>query len=111
MKRRVILFGGTVILGALGASLASYPELEVIALVPPLPGARKLGALAPDVILFDAGRTQPDPVFALLRKRPNLTLIGVDPEGDRITVWSCGQTSAASAEELLQVITQALGRL
>ena len=110
MRRRVILFGGTVILGALGASLAPYPELEVIALVPPLPGARELGALAPDVILFDAGSAQPGPAFALLRKRPNLTLIGVDPEGDRITVWSCGQTNAASAEELLRVITQALGR-
>jgi len=110
MKRRVILFGGTVILGALGASLAPYPELEIIALVPPLPGARELGALAPDVILFDAGSAQPDSAFALLRARPNLTLIGVDPEGDRITVWSCGQTHAASAEALLRVITHALGR-
>ena len=110
MKRRVILFGGTVILGALGASLAPYLELEVIALIPPLPGAGELGALAPDVILFDAGTAQPDPAFALLRDRPNLTLIGVDPEGDRITVWSCGQTNVASAEELLQVITHALGR-
>lgn len=110
MKRRTILFGGTVILGALRASLVLCPELDVIPLFPPLPGARELAAYAPDVILFDTAGGRPDPAFALLRDCPQLILIGVDPEGDQITVWSSEQCRAASTEELLQVITQTLGR-
>ena len=103
-RRRVILYGGSVILGALRISLERCPDLEVILLTPPLPGAGELGALAPDVILFDAGSAQPDPIFALLRDSPRLLLVGVDPERADLLLWSSEQSRVVSAEDLIRVI-------
>ncbi|CUS03228.2 protein of unknown function [Candidatus Promineifilum breve] len=104
-RRRVILYGGSVILGALRASLERCAELEVIPLSPPLPGAEALGALAPDVVLFDAGSAPPDPIFALLRDAPNLLLVGVDPEQADLLLWSSEHSRVVSAEDLIRVIT------
>lgn len=103
-RRRVILYGGSLILGALRSSLEHCPELEIIALSSPLPGAAGLGALAPDVILFDAGSAPPDPLFTLLRDSPNLLLVGVDPEGADLLLWASDRIRAATADDLIQVI-------
>lgn len=105
-RRRVILYGGSVILGALRASLERCPELEIVPLSPPLPGAAGLGALAPDVVLFDAGSALPDSLFVLLRESPNLLLIGVNPERADLWLWSSNQTRAVTAEDLIQVIAR-----
>lgn len=103
-RRRVILYGSSVILGALRSSLERCSELEVIPLSPPLPGAAGLGALAPDVILFDSGSAQPDPLFTLLRDSPNLLLVGVDPERADLLLWASDHIRAVTADDLIQVI-------
>lgn len=107
-RRRVILYGRSVILGTVGASLHRYPELEIIALSPPLPGPEELGKLHPDVILFDAYRDRPDAAFSLLRDLPNLLLIGVDPDGDELLFWRSGQGSIPSTDEFVKLITEGL---
>lgn len=103
-RRRVILYGSSVILGAHRISLGRCHDLEVIPLSPPLPGADELGALAPDVVLFDVGSTQPDPFFALLRDSPHLLLVGVDPEQADLRLWASEQSRAVSAGDLIRVI-------
>ena len=52
-RQRVILYGRTVILGTVGSSLQKRPQFEVISLMAPYPGMQELGAMKPDVILFD----------------------------------------------------------
>lgn len=103
-RRRVILYGKSVIVGAVGASLRDAPGLEIVPLVPPVPKAVVLGALAPDAIIFDLEAAHPDAVLSLLRKRPGLLLIGVNPANDELLVLSGQQERAVAVADLLKVI-------
>jgi hypothetical protein len=105
-QRRVILYGKSVILGTVAASLARYPDLEIIALSAPLPGVEDLGALAPDVILFDVDVGRPEAAFALLKNYPNLLLIGVNPENEQLLLWSSEQGSVLSTDDIVQAIVR-----
>ena len=103
-RRRVILYGNSLILGSLQIGLERCPDLEVIALSPPLPGIDSLAALKPDVILFDAGSAQPGPPFVLLRTSSHLLLVGVSPEKADLLLWSGDHGWATTADDLIQVI-------
>lgn len=107
---RVVLYGNSVVLGALKASLERYAELEIIPLSSSIPRAEELGALAPDVIIFDTGSAQPAPIFNLLRELPDLLLVGVDPELADLALWTGKQNQAVSAEDLVQTIAAARSR-
>ncbi len=102
-RRRVVLYGQSVILGAVQAALRPHPQLEVISVAPPAT-VQELAALAPDVILFDAGAGSPEPAFALLRTRPGLLLVGVDPDRNRAVAWSGQQLCELSVQDLVEVI-------
>lgn len=104
--RRVVLYGRSIILGTVSASLLRYPQLEIISLSPPLPGVDELGRLHPDVILFDAHQARPDAAFTLLRDCPNLLLIGLDPEGDELLFWRSGQSSVGTTDDFVSIITE-----
>lgn len=105
MRRRVVLYGRSVILGTVGASLARYPDLEIVALAPPLPGVDELRALVPDVILFDIEIERPEAIFALLGECPDVLVVGINPENEQMLVWSSEQGSVLSTEDIVQVIT------
>ncbi len=103
-RRRIFMYGKSVILGTVGASLQNFSELEIIRLSPPLPDALELGALAPDVIIFDVQAAHPDQAFSLLRTLPNLMLIGIDPGSDQVIMWSGKQLRDLSTQELVKAI-------
>ncbi len=103
-RRRVILYGKSVIVGSVGASLRDVPGLELIALAPPLPKAKDLGALAPDAIIFDLEAAHPEAALSLLRERPGLLLVGVDPGSDELIVVSSHHRRAVAVADLLEVI-------
>lgn len=102
---RVILYGNSVIVGTVAASLARYPDLEVVGVSPPVTAAKELAALEPDVIIFDVEAGHPEPAFALLKDCPRLLLVGVSPETDQLMLWSSGKTNALSTEDLVKVIS------
>jgi hypothetical protein len=103
-KRRVVLYGKSVILGTLRASFQRYPDLEVLSLSPPLPSAQELAALAPDVILFDIETGRPEAAFSLLGTCPGLLLIGVDPSTNQALLWSGRQLRELSTQDLVQLM-------
>ena len=103
-KRRVVLYGRSVILGTLRASFQRYPDLEVLSLSPPLPSAQELGALAPDVILFDMEIGRPEAAFSLLGTCPSILLIGVDPSTNQALLWSGRQLRELSTQDLVLLI-------
>jgi hypothetical protein len=102
--RRVVLYGRSVILGTLRASFERYPDLEIVSLSPPFPSAQELGALKPDVILFDSENARPEAAFALLGTRPGLLLIGIDPSANQALLWSGRQLRELSTQDLVRVI-------
>lgn len=103
-RRRVLLYGKSVILGTVGASLQHHPELEVLPMASPSPDVHELSALAPDVILYDVEASRPESAISLLEIYPELLLIGVSPESSRVMLWSGRQVAAVEAADLVSII-------
>jgi hypothetical protein len=102
--RRVLLYGKSVILGTLEASLKRYPQMEVCTLSPPFPTCKELKAMAPDVVIFDIGSPRPEAAFTLLETYPGLLLIGVDADRDEMLVLSSHPAQALCITDLVEVI-------
>jgi hypothetical protein len=105
-RQRVLLFGNSVILGSIGSSLQLFSQYEVKTLLPPWPDAPALKSLDPDVILFDIEATQFRLDFALFDFLPDLRLIGLSSEINRVLVWSGRQLRELSILELVDVIDE-----
>lgn len=103
-RRRVLLYGKSLILGTIGMSLQQYPQLEIVSVSAPLATAQELGALAPDVILFDVEVACPEFAICLLEARPSLLLIGIDPNSNEILLWSGQHLRAQTVRDVAQAI-------
>jgi len=98
-------------LGTVGASLGKRPQFEVVSLSPPFPTVQELGAMEPEVILFDLEADRPEAAFALLENRPGLLLIGFSPDSNQAKMWTGRQLRELSTEDLVQAITDIEFRL
>lgn len=102
---RVMLYGNTLVVDALGASLASCPGMELLRVDAPLAElAARLDDLHPDALLFDVSAAQSDLVVRLLRERPELLLIGVDPASDQVLLLSGRRARPVSLAELAGLV-------
>ena len=104
VKRRILLYGNSVILGTIGISLSRYSQFEVTKLAPSLQGKQKMGAAKTDILLFDLETTHPKTVFSLLGTHPVLQLIGISPDLNLIKIWSIRELRELSMLDLLNVI-------
>ncbi len=104
--RRVLLYGKSVILGTLEASLKRYSQMEVCVLSPPFSTVQELKAMAPDVVIFDTGASRPEAAFTLLETCPGLLLIGVDVDKDEMLVLSSHPAQALCITDLVETIQQ-----
>ena len=101
----VALYGNSLLLSGIGASLERRTGLHVVFLDPALPwAAERLSALRPDVVVFDVAEACPDSAIALWKARPQLLLIGVDLAKDQALVLSGQTSSMLSADGLVEVI-------
>ena len=105
MARTVVLYGDSVVLAGVGASLGRCPRLRVVS----VPGScattpQELDALCPSAVVLDLGMVKTDFAFALLREHPDLLLIGLDPGGDRLLVLSGPRARALGTEDLVRMI-------
>ena len=99
-RRRICLYGDSVILGCIGASLGGRNEFDVIRLAQPSADRSELETIDPDVILFDVENGHPGPAFSLLETRPDLLLLGVSPDGNVVRQWSGRQYRELTTNEL-----------
>ena len=104
--RRVLLYGKSVILGTLEASLKRYPYMETRVLSAPFPTVQELRDMAPDVVIFDVSAPRPEAAFALLETYPGLLLIGMDVDRDEMLVLSSHPAQALCITDLVEVIHQ-----
>ena len=109
-KKRLVVYGRSVILGTVGASLQRSANIEVILMPPPLPPLSDLLFMAPDVIVFDVEATHPTVAFPLLESCPRLLLIGVNPTTDQVLLWSGSPMQAVTTQALIDVIDKWSGR-
>lgn len=106
-RTRVVVYGSSLNMAGVAASLNSQAGLEVVCVDPHSPAARqRLEELKPAVIAFDMGISSPGLDVSLLRQRPGLLLIGVDPSNDELLVLSSRPAQALSVVDLIKVIQQ-----
>jgi phage FluMu protein gp41 len=105
-RRRILLYGNSIVLGSIGASLAHSPEFELTCLSAPLPTREELEAMAPDVILFDIENSHPEAAFALLEAGSDLLLFGISPDGNVVRQWSGRQYRELSTDELTALMRE-----
>ncbi|NLX37246.1 MAG: hypothetical protein GXY68_11220 [Chloroflexi bacterium] len=104
MRHRVVLYGESVVLAGVGKSLERYPHLEVLSLAADYDAPQTLHALCPDAVILDLGIVSTDLAFSLLKDRPDLLLIGLDPGGDRLMVLSGREARNLTTDDLARLI-------
>jgi hypothetical protein len=108
-RQRIILYGDSIILSGMRASLNAYPGLEVIVLDQPLAKpSEEIHAFNPTAVIFDLGSVQPDFPSSLLQQ-PNLLLVGIAPDTNQALVWSGQQTTATATADLIKIIQKGSG--
>ncbi len=101
-KRRIVLYGTSIIVSTVGASLQRSPQYEVVTLSPAQQS--KLETMAPDVVLFDLEGARPEAAFKLLENHPGLMLLGISPDTNLVKVWSGCQLHELSIHDLKGII-------
>ncbi|NLE61248.1 MAG: hypothetical protein GX616_23105 [Planctomycetes bacterium] len=101
----MIVFGDTLVLAGIAASIGKDPGCEVVARARPV-GRQELCALQPDVVIFDLDAVQPDFQYSLAQELPGLLLIGMDPKTNRAVLWCGQQAEDLSSQDLTQIIHQ-----
>jgi hypothetical protein len=92
-------------MAGIATSLKNIADLEVVCIDPHSPADREaLKKLDPTAIAFDLTDPTIGLDISLLRERPGLLLIGVDPSCDELLVMSCHTPRALSIADLVEVL-------
>ena len=106
-KIQALVCGSSVYMAALAANLQANPDVAVFHIPADTAAlSQAIAGLLPALVAFDLGELPGDLVVSLLRDRPGLILVGVDPTSDRMLVLSGRHEQPVSAAELLQAITR-----
>lgn len=109
-KKSVLILGRSLNLAGIGACLRLEEGLDVIDMDPKEPSARqRLEALTPAVILFDLSDPPNDLDMALLRRKPDLLLIGVDPSSEEVLILQGKCDRMVTVAELTKLIMRLTG--
>ena len=105
-RRTVVLYGNSLLMAGVEASLRGRPGLDVVRIDTALPDAReRLNAFRPDVVILDLMAPHHwEFAIPFLREHPGLSLIGLDPNSKTVTVLSNQQHTALTTNDLAQVI-------
>lgn len=101
----LVLYGNSLFLAGIHAELKFRTPLKLAMIEADCPDAVDLiRAQGPTAILFDLAAAQPDFAISLLRERPNVLLIGVDPSSDELLLLSSQHATALSVADLLELV-------
>jgi hypothetical protein len=108
----VVLYGNSLLIAGVEASLRGRPDLDVVRIDTALSDAgTRLNALRPDVVIFDLiAPHYSEFAIPFLREHPGLPLIGLDPNSKTVTVLSNQRYTALTVNELAQVIQMQIRR-
>ncbi len=101
---RILLYGNSLVLGGIGASLRTESQFEVVDLPQSLPDTSDIEALAPDVIVFDIETPGSAAAFSALESHPDLIILGVSPDHNIVRLWSGRQYRELSIGDLAALI-------
>ena len=104
----MVLYGNSLALSGVGASLEARPGLRVVRVDTPDTSAEALRELEPDVVVFDLATARPDVVELWRHDRPVLP-IGVDLLKHQAVVFSGKSSRALTTDDLVRVIESRRG--
>jgi hypothetical protein len=102
--RTVLLYGRSLLLGLVAASLGEVPDLEVTQAGTWHEAGRLLTERVPDVLIFDSADTDPCHVLLLLVEYPRLRLIGLNSESDQAVLLGARETRLLTLDVLKQIV-------
>ena len=92
-------------MAGIAASLNVDASLDVVCIDAQIPDFRQsLNGLEPATIIFDLTDPPSELDLVLLRDRPDLLLIGVDPSSDEVLVLSGQLHKVVSGRELAEIV-------
>lgn len=107
-QRLVVLFGDSLLMDGVEASLNATQELGVMRIQSTdhdVHNIREcLRSLQPDLVIFDWDTPQAQLIVSVLRDRPGITLLGLDVNSRKVIVVSSHQYTPLAASDLIQVI-------
>lgn len=104
-SRVVALFGDSLFIDSLEASLQGSRELGLVRIPSSAPNAvERLKVLGPDLVIFDSMDPMLHFVVPFLRDRPDIPLICLDVDSSRVIVVSGKHHLARSASDLAHLI-------
>lgn len=104
--KRVLLYGNSLLISGLQASLGVVPGLELQQIEPhPECIYERIKTWQPDVLILETGRLENSFSLALLKAFPKIKLISLDIEEERFLVLSGSTSRKPTTEDLLKVIT------
>ncbi len=101
-RQKILLYGNTLVLAGIQASLRDCPSFEVIAPDAPANQAELL-ASPPDVVIFDMEAVQPEFLLAQMQSLPGLLLIGIDPESHEVLLTG-QEVGSIALDQILQIV-------
>jgi len=105
--KKVFIFGNSLSLAGIGACLKLENNMEVNCVDPHDSCILEhLEEFAPQAIIFDLHNLPIDLDMDLLRRRPGLLMIGVDPSSDEVFVLKGQRRKVVTTGELTQLITE-----
>jgi len=105
-KNCVLILGRSLYVTSLASCLALNKALQVIYIDPQsINLLQQIEAFVPHAILFDLTDPPSNLDISVLRKQPDLLLIGVDPSSDEVLVIRGQRNNVVTTDELNQLIT------
>ena len=102
---RVVLYGSSLFLIGIEGSLRAEPGLEIVHIQPDAADERLLREVMDvSLLAFDVHEASTELMLTLLKETPDLALLALDPESDRLLVFSGQVSSARTIGDLIQVI-------
>jgi hypothetical protein len=103
--RTVVLYGNSLVVSSIGASLQGRADLQVSSVDATRPQAEeRLRTLQPDVVIFDLAAARPEFAIDLWQAQPHLLLIGVDLLTHRALMLSGQPSRLLTLDDLLEVM-------
>jgi hypothetical protein len=109
-QQRVILFGDSVFMASVQASLQRQPGLEVVCIYASLPDLeQQVRELTPVVVIVESCIPLAQEMLAFLQAHPDLPFIGLDPHSRVAILLSSKQQPIQTVGDLAQLIRRLAG--
>lgn len=105
-RQRILLYGDSLLLAGVRASLEACLAFEVISLDALHATEQELLVSNPDIVIFDNDSLRPQFHYNLIQRQADLLLIGIDPDSNGVQLWSGRYLRELSVQGLVEVIHQ-----